>query len=41
MKLEAKAMRVRVLLEKGSKKHETASKAMKMGELLEKGSMEH
>ena len=41
MKPRVIAIRGIVLLEKESKKHETASKAMKVGELFEKGSKEH
>ena len=39
MKLQVKARRLREVLEKGSKEHESASKSNEIvGELLEKGS---
>ena len=37
MKLQVKAMRVRELLEKGSREHETASKRNESGRLIREG----
>ena len=37
MKLQVKAMRVRELLEKGSKKHETASKCNESWRVIREG----
>ena len=37
MKLQLKAMRVRELLEKGSREHETATKSNEIGRLIREG----